>query len=170
MFLMRAGTRACASYYYGGDHDSGMWKILGKDAIYLDIPLVWKQRMLELAGEGEKEDKFREIVGKSEVTYMLNGTTEEHTFFIKVPDEITPEEIQILADVALDILKNTESPCIEVEGVRQRYQVIITNWKEPEIIGLNKTEGMSSGEVFKPIIQALNAPGRLNSQFNDQYF
>ena len=63
MFLMRAGTRACASYYYGGDHDSGMWKILGKDAIYLDIPLVWKQRMLELAGEGEKEDKFREIVG-----------------------------------------------------------------------------------------------------------
>lgn len=147
-----------------------MWKILGRDAIYLDIPVVWKQRMLELSGEGEKADKFRDIVGKSEVTYMLNGISEEHTFFIKVPDEITPEEIQILADVALDILKASEDPCIEVEGVRQRYQVVITNWKEPEIIGQNKTPGMSSGEVFKPIIQGLDAPGRANPAFNDQFF
>lgn len=147
-----------------------MWKILGRDAIYLDIPVVWKQRMLELSGEGEKADKFRDIVGKSEVTYMLNGISKEHTFFIKVPDEITPEEIQILADVALDILKASEDPCIEVEGVRQRYQVVITNWKEPEIIGQNKTPGMSSGEVFKPIIQGLDAPGRANPAFNDRFF
>ena len=147
-----------------------MWKILGRDAIYLDIPVVWKQRMLELSGEGEKADKFRDIVGKSEVTYMLNGISEEHTFFIKVPDEITPEEIQILADVALDILKASEDLCIEVEGVRQRYQVVITNWKEPEIIGQNKTPGMSSGEVFKPIIQGLDAPGRANPAFNDRFF
>ena len=146
-----------------------MWKILGRDAIYLDIPVVWKQRMLELSGEGEKADKFRDIVEKSEVTYMLNGISEEHTFFIKVPDEITPEEIQILADVALDILKASEDPCIEVEGVRQRYQVVITNWKEPEIIGQNKTPGMSSGEVFKPIIQGLDAPGRANPAFNDRF-
>ena len=147
-----------------------MWKILGQDALYVEIPDVWKKRMLELSGEGEKAEKFREIVGKSEVTYMLNGTTEEHTFFIRLADEITPEEIQDLADVALDILKTSESPCIEVEGVRQKCQVIITNWHEPEIIGLNKTPGMSSGEVFKPIIQGLDGPGRMNPQFSNQYF
>ena len=147
-----------------------MWKILGQDALYVEIPDVWKKRMLELSGEGEKAEKFREIVGKSEVTYMLNGTTEEHTFFIRLADEITPEEIQGLADVALDILKNSEDACIEVEGVRQRYQVVITNWHEPEIIGMNKTPGMSSGEVFKPISQGLDGPGRLNPQFNDQFF
>ena len=135
----------------------------------MEIPQVWKQRMLELAGDDEKSSKFKEIVEGAEVTYMLNGTTEEHTFFIKVPDEITPEEIQILADVALDILKASEDPCIEVEGVRQRYQVVITNWKEPEIIGQNKTPGMSSGEVFKPIIQGLDAPGRANPAFNDRF-
>lgn len=147
-----------------------MWKILGKDAMYVEIPMVWKQRMLELAGDDEKSLKFKEIVEGAEVTYMLNGTTEEHTFFIRVPDEITPDEIQVLADVALDILKRTEQPCISVEDVVQRYQVIITNWHEPEIIGKNKTPGMSSGEVFKPIIQGLNAPGRLNPAFNDQFF
>lgn len=147
-----------------------MWKILGKDAMYVEIPQVWKQRMLELAGDDEKSSKFKEIVEGAEVTYMLNGTTEEHTFFIRVPDDITPDDIQVLADVALDILKKSETPCIEIEGVRQRYQVIITNWHEPEIIGMNKTPGMSSGEVFKPIIQGLDGPGRLNSAFNDQFF
>ncbi len=147
-----------------------MWKILGRDALYVEIPDVWKQRMIELSGEGEKAEKFKEIVGESKVTYLLNGTTEEHTFFIRVPDEITPEEIQILADVTMDVLKASKNPCIEVEDVRQRYQVIITNWKEPEIIGLNKTPGMSSGEVFKPIIQGLDAPGRMNSQFSNRYF
>ena len=150
-----------------------MWKILGQDALYVEIPDTWKKRMLELSGlsdDQDKAEKFRDVVGKSEVSYLLNGTTEEHTFFIRVPDEITPEEIQILADVALDVLKKSEAPCIEVEGVVQRYQVIVTNWHEPEIIGKNKTPGMSSGEVFKPIIQGLDAPGRMNPQFNDQYF
>ena len=54
--------------------------------------------------------------------------------------------------------------------MRQKYQVVITNWKEPEIIGLNKTPGMSSGEVFKPIIKGLDGPGRLNPKFESQYF
>ena len=139
-----------------------MWKILGEDAIYIDIPETWKRRMISLAGEGEKPEKFKKIVGESEVTYMLNGTTEEHTFFIRLSDDVTPEEIQGLADVTLDILKNSEHPCIEVEGQMQKYQVIITNYHEPEIIGLNKTPGMSSGAVFMPIIKGLDSPGREN--------
>ncbi len=147
-----------------------MWKILGKDAIYIDIPETWKNRMLELAGGDEKSQKFKEIVGRSEVTYLLNGTTEEHTFFIRVPKDITPEEIQILADVSLDILKASEIPVISIEDVVQKYQVVITNWEEPEIIGLRKTPGMSSGEVFKPIIQGLNAPGKPNSTMQGQFF
>lgn len=150
-----------------------MWKILGEDAIYIDIPQVWKRRILALAKDLEedkaKEAKFEEIVEPAEVTYMLNGSTEEHTFFIRIPDEITPEEIQVLADVALDVLRKTDVPCISVEDKVQRYQVIITNWHEPEIIGLNKTPGMSSGEVFKPIIQGLDGPGKLNAAFNDKY-
>ena len=42
-----------------------MWKILGEDAIYIDIPETWKRRMIALAGEGEKQDKFKKIVGES---------------------------------------------------------------------------------------------------------
>ncbi len=140
-----------------------MWKILGEDAIYIDIPETWKRRMLAMCGEGEKEDVFKKIVSGSEVTYLLNGTTEEHTFFINLSDDITPEQIQILADVTLDILKKSEYPCIEVEKQIQRYQIIITNYHEPEIIGLNKTPGMSSGAVFMPIIKGLSSPGRENT-------
>jgi hypothetical protein len=146
-----------------------MWKILGKEVIYIDIPETWKSRMLEMAGDDEKSQKFKEIVSASEVTHLMNGTTEEHTFFIRLDKEITPEEIQILADVALDILKTSESPCIEVEGTFPKYQVVITNWEEPEIIGLRKTPGMSSGAVFKPIIQGLDAPGRPNKALESRY-
>ena len=148
-----------------------MFKVLGKEALYLDIANVWKTEMLAHAtADDEKTKKFREIVSASEVTYMLNPISEEHTFFIKLADEITPEEIQILADVALDILKGLDCPCISADDVVQRYQVVISNWHEPEIIGKNKTPGMSSGEVFKPIIQGLDAPGRMNQNAQNQYF
>ncbi len=148
-----------------------MFKILGEDALYIDIPDTFKKRMLALAGDDEKEKVFKEIVGRSEVTYLLNGTTEEHTFFIRVPEDVTPEQIQTMADASLEILKRTveNTPCVEVEGVRQKYQVIITNWEEPEIIGKNKTPGMSSGAVFKPIIQSLDKPGKANPYHADQF-
>lgn len=150
-----------------------MFRILGEDALYINIASTFKRRMLALASkDDEKEREFSEILERSEVTYMLNGTTEEHTFFINVPKEITPEQIQTMADASLAILGRTveKTPAVEVDGVRQRYQVIITNWEEPEIIGLRKTPGMSSGEVFKPIFKALDAPGRANSSMQDQFF
>jgi hypothetical protein len=147
-----------------------MWKILGKEAIYIDIPETWKQRMLELVEDDEKGKEFKSILNASKVEYIFNSQTLEHTFFIRLEDEITPEQIQNMADVVLDTLKASEVPVVEIEENVQRYQVIITNYHEPEIIGLNKTPGMSSGQVFMPIIKSLNAPGQLNQKFRDSGF
>jgi len=144
-----------------------MWEILGIKTIYIDIPNAVKSRLIELAGDGEKETRFKELMGRSEIMFLLNGETEENSFFITVPDDLTPEDIQLMADVVLNIAKAIEFPFVCVKDVEQRYQVIITNNKEPELIGLNKTPGMSSGEVFKPIIRSLGSKGRMNSSFND---
>ncbi len=143
-----------------------MWKILGKEAIYIDIPATWKERMLELVQDDEKGKKFKDILSESKVEYLFNPQTEEHTFFIRLDDAVSPEDIQTMADAALDTLKALDMPVVEIEDVRQRYQVIITNYHEPELIGLKKTPGMSSGQVFLPIIRALDSPGQMNSQFN----
>jgi hypothetical protein len=143
-----------------------MWKILGKEAIYIDIPATWKERMLELVQDDEKGKKFKDILSESKVEYLFNPQTEEHTFFIRLDDAVSPEDIQTMADAALDTLKALDMPVVEIEDVRQRYQVIITNYHEPELIGLKKTPGMSSGQVFLPIIKALDSPGQMNSQFN----
>lgn len=143
-----------------------MWKILGKEAIYIDIPETWKKGMLELTPEDDKGKLFKEILQASEVEYLFNAQTLEHTFFIRLSDDITPEQIQSMADTTLDILKALEVPVVEIEKDVQRYQVIITNYHEPELIGLNKTPGMSSGQVFLPIINSLASPGRLNQKFN----
>ena len=140
-----------------------MWKILGKEAIYIDIPNTWKERMLELMSDDEKGKKFKEIVTASKVEYLFNPQTEEHTFFIRLDDEYSPEDIQDLADATLETLKSLDMPVVEIEETRQKYQVIITNYHEPELIGLNKTPGMSSGQVFMPIIKSLDRPGQLNT-------
>ncbi|MDO5862337.1 MAG: hypothetical protein Q4Q58_06070 [Thermoplasmata archaeon] len=149
-----------------------MFRILGQDALYVEIAQVFMRRLSELAKDEGAEKELKELLAKSEPMYIMNGTTEEHTFFIRVPEDVTPEQIQTMCDASLEILKRTveETPAIEVDGVRQKYQVVITNWEEPEIIGLRKTPGMSSGEVFKPIIQSLDGAGRANSSFQDRYF
>ncbi len=150
-----------------------MFKILGQDALYIDIPHTFKTRIMELAGDDEKEAYFKEVTERSEVEFLLNGSTEECSFFIRVPEDIDPEHIQIMADAAIAIIgrfTENQTPMVEVDGVRQNYTVLITNWEEPEIIGLNKTPGMSSGEVFKPIIQSLDRPGRANSTQQNQFF
>ncbi|MCL2296133.1 MAG: hypothetical protein FWC29_03520 [Methanomassiliicoccaceae archaeon] len=137
--------------------------------IYIDIPNTAKNRLIDLAGEGEKETIFKDLMERSEMIFLLNGETEENSFFITVPGDLTPEDIQIMADVILEVAKTIEFPFIEVEGIEQRYRVIITNSKEPELIGMNKTPGMSSVEVFKPIIKSLDSRGRLNPEFNNRF-
>jgi len=147
-----------------------MWKILGKEAIYIDIPNTWKERMLELMSDDDKGKKFKDIVSKSKVEYLFNSQSLEHTFFIRLDDDYTPEDIQELADATLSTLKTLDVPVVQIEDDIQRYQVIITNYHEPELIGLDKTPGMSSGQVFMPIINSLNGPGQMNSHFNGPGF
>jgi hypothetical protein len=142
-----------------------MWKILGKDAIYLDVGNVAKQRLMELAGDDETGIGFRALMEKSDITFMINGTTEYNSFFFNVPEEYTPEQIQFMADIALKIVTESEVPMVTIEDVEQNFLIIFTNDKEPELLGIRKTPGMSSGAIFKPIIQALDKPGNLNKDF-----
>ena len=144
-----------------------MWKVLGKEAIYLDIPHIFAKRMGELAGEGEVADRFRKYLNESDIRFMINPDSEECSFMVYVPDNLAPEDIQNVAQTVLSIAQAYESPLLMAEDVEQRYKVIITNNKEPELLGLNKTEGFSSGQVFMPIFDSLSKEGRMNPKFQD---
>lgn len=144
-------------------HATHMWKILGKEAMYLDMANVWRDQILAFASEKDNFDEFKELMDKSEVMHLFNGSTEVHTFIITVPDDYTPEQIQAMADMVLAIAKDQiETPFVEVEGKYQKCQVIISNEKEPELIGMNRTEGYASGKIFMPILTSLAGPGRMN--------
>ncbi len=146
-----------------------MFSILGREALYVEIADVFMARMTELAdADDEKERYLVDTFGVSDVSYMFNAVDEVHTFFIRIPKDITPDQIQTMADAVLAILGRTveEIPCVAVDDIRQRYNVIITNYEEPEIIGMNKTEGYSSGEVFRPIFDSLGSAGRPNPNFD----
>jgi len=135
-----------------------MWAVLGRKTIYLDIANTAKEMIL-LNSEGG--DRFERLMERSEIMYLLNGDTEEHSFIITVPDELGSDDIQFMADVILDVAVKSKVPFISVEGYEQRFKVVISNQKEPELIGLNKTPGMSAAEVFKPILKAWDSPGRM---------
>ena len=140
-----------------------MWKVLGKEAMYLDIAPVWVERIIEMSKEYEGDDKFRELMEKSEVKHLFNGSTETHNMMIEVPKDYTPDDIQVMADMILSIAKdNIDTPFITLEDNYQKCQVIITNEEEPELLGLNRTEGYASGKIFLPILDSLTKPGRPN--------
>ncbi|MDR2845959.1 MAG: hypothetical protein LBV63_01610 [Candidatus Methanoplasma sp.] len=142
-----------------------MWSILGKESIYIDIPQTAKDRLITLANERDNGERFGEMMERSDIVFLLNGETEESSFLITVPDDLTPDDIQLMADTVLDIVQNYDAHFIAVGGTEQRYKIIINNNKEPELLGLNKTPGMSSAEVFKPVFRSLDAPGRVNKDF-----
>ena len=140
-----------------------MWKVLGKEAMYLDIAPVWVERIIEMSKEYEGDAKFAELMNKAEVKHLFNGSTETHNMMIEVPKEYTPEDIQVMADMILSIAKdNIDMPFITLEDNYQKCQVIITNEEEPELLGLNRTEGYASGKIFLPILDSLTRPGRPN--------
>lgn len=140
-----------------------MWSVLGQKALYVEIADVWKSQIVEFASEREDADKFKELMEKITVTHLFNGSTEIHNFMLEVPKEFTPEDIQFLADVILAIAKDKmDVPFVALEGEYQKSQVIITNDEEPELLGLNKTEGYASGKIFMPILDSIAKPGRAN--------
>ena len=140
-----------------------MWKVLGKEAMYIEIAAVWTERIIELSKEYEGDEEFKKLMDGSEVKHLFNGSTETHNMMIEVPKEYTPDNIQMMADMILSIAKdNIEMPFITVDGQYQKCQVIITNEDEPELIGMNRTEGYGSGKIFLPILDSLTRPGRPN--------
>ena len=140
-----------------------MWKVLGKEAMYIEIAAVWTERIIELSKEYEGDEEFKKLMDGSEVKHLFNGSTETHNMMIEVPKEYTPDDIQMMADMILSIAKdNIDTPFISVDGNYQKCQVIITNEDEPELIGMNRTEGYGSGKIFLPILDSLTKPGRPN--------
>ena len=146
-----------------------MFKILGEECIYIDIAPVFAKQLLALSAFDEKASEFSKLFEETDVSYLLNGTTEESCFTLRVPDAYTPEQIQLMADVVIRSITRFGQCPVTVDDKEQKYRVIISNYHEPEIIGLNKTPGMSSIEVFKPIFNSWASEGRPNNHQNSVY-
>jgi len=131
-----------------------MWKILGVDALYVEFADVWKERITEVVFEGKNGKKFKELMKDADVLYMMNGATEIHTFMVELPEAVSGEDLQFLADEIIDVAKTADFPFVSLNGNYEKCQVIFTTEKEPEILGLDKAEGISAGAVFAPILES----------------
>ncbi len=145
-----------------------MWKVLGKDCLYIDIAGTWTERILELSAGNEKAEEFKNLMDGTEVKHLFDGSLETHNFMLDVPKDYTPEQIQKMADVILAVAKdNVDTPFVEIDGKYQKSNVIISNDEEPELLGSNRTDGYGSGKIFMPILTSLSQPGRANDSMFD---
>ncbi len=143
-----------------------MWKILGKEAMYIEFADVFKERVIEIASGMEGKEKFVDLMKGSDVMHIFNGSTETHGFNIRPGDDISSEDIQLMADAILDVIKSEEN--LFVVSLDDQYQASVINIradKEPELIGNNRTDGYASGKIFQPILESLAGPGRMNEGF-----
>jgi len=136
-----------------------MWKILGADALYVEFAAVWKERIMKIVPEGDDGKRFRKLMKAAEVLHIMNGATEEHTFLVQMSEKVSKEDVQFMADIILNVARTAEFPFVSLNDVRERCQVIFTAEKEPELIGLDKTKGYSSGAVFAPILEGWGNAG-----------
>ncbi len=140
-----------------------MWQILGEEALYVEFADVFKRRIMELASEIENGERFVDYVKESEVTYLFNGGTETHAFTIRPDKSLTPEEIQYMSDIVLAIAQaDLDRYFVSLDGNYQKCIVNIRTDEEPELIGLNRTEGYAAGKIYGQIIESLSKPGRAN--------
>ena len=140
-----------------------VWRILGKEAMYLEFADVLRQQLLEIAPGLENGEKFVELLNGSEILHIFNGATETHGFNIRPESSISSEDIQFMADMILAIARqDTERFFVSLDGVYQKCVVNVRTDEEPELIGTNKTEGYASGKIFMPILDSLCKPGRSN--------
>ena len=143
-----------------------MWKILGKEAMYIEFADVFKERVIEIASGMEGKEKFVDLMKGSDVMHIFNGSTETHGFNIRPGDDIPSEDIQLMADAILDVIKSEEN--LFVVSLDDQYQPAVINIradKEPELIGNDRTDGFGSGQIFQPIFDSLSSPGRMNEGF-----
>ena len=143
-----------------------MWKILGKEAMYLEFADVFKERVIEIASAMEGKEKFVDLMKGSDVMHIFNGSTETHGFNIRPGDDISSEDIQLMADAILDVVRSEEG--MFVVSLDDEHQACVINVRadqEPELIGENRTEGYASGQIFQPIFDSLTKPGRMNEGF-----
>lgn len=143
-----------------------MWKILGKEAMYIEFADVFKERVIEIASGMEGKEKFVDLMKGSDVMHIFNGSTETHGFNIRPGDDISSEDIQLMADAILDVIKSEEN--LFVVSLDDQYQPSVINIradKEPELIGNDRTDGYASGKIFQPILESLAGPGRMNEGF-----
>ena len=140
-----------------------VWRILGKEAMYVEFADVLREQLIEIAPGIENSEKFIEYLKNSEIMHIFNGATETHGFNIRPDSSISSEDIQYMADMILAIARqDTERFFVSLDGEYQKCVVNVRADEEPELIGTNKSEGYGSGKIFMPILDSLCKPGRTN--------
>jgi hypothetical protein len=135
-----------------------MWKVLGRDAELVRIAELWKEGITALASDYEDFETFQELMAQAELTYLHNTQDDVHAFILQFPETVQKEELDFLSSFVRMVREEAGVSTITFQDKPQRCRLVFTSEKEPELLGLNKTEGYSSGALFQPIFDSWDKP------------
>lgn len=133
-----------------------MWKVLGRDATKVRFGEIWMEEILYLAKDHEDFETFRDLMAQAELVYLHNAHDDVHGFVLQFPKSVEKEELDLLASMTRSLREEAGVATVSFQGQPQRCRLVFTSDEEPELLGLNKTEGYSSGALFQPIFDSWN--------------
>ncbi len=131
-----------------------MFQVLGRDTTIVKLGEDWKERMSELAGEGQLGEALKELFDAAQLTYYYATELDVHVFLLELPEDTSDEDVQRYTKTVQEVRALTDYPMVSFKTNPQRCKLVITAEKEPELIGKDKTEGYSSGQLFQPIFNS----------------
>ncbi|MBM4237198.1 MAG: hypothetical protein FJ151_01785 [Euryarchaeota archaeon] len=117
-----------------------MWKVLGVDTALVKAGDLWKERMVALSAGRKGRREFLSMLEKADISYWFDAVKEVHAFYVKFPDEVTSEELRRFEKSVTGILSRVSFPVVELEGVAQRYAVVMTAEEEENLPGPRRAE------------------------------
>jgi hypothetical protein len=107
-----------------------MWKVLGKEAPLVAFGDVWKERLVELSKRRKGKERFLSMLEKASVRYTFDAIREVHAFVVHLPVDFGHADLEFFKEFLLKEVKGSKTPVVDLDGVAQKYTVVITS--EPE--------------------------------------
>lgn len=134
-----------------------MWHVLGKSAVLVQFPYVWKERMIELSARRKGRARFLELMEIAKINHSLNTQDNIHVFIIEFPEDIPKEDIDLFTDMIRRVRKGVKPTMVAFEGEPQLVAFIVTSEDEPDVIGKRKVDSAAAAELFHRITSTWKA-------------
>jgi hypothetical protein len=109
-----------------------MWKVFGEEGLIVQFETLWIARIRELSKRMKDRDRFLKLLDSAEMRYHTDVHQKLHVFKMTLPTSCSADDVLFMKSFVQRIIKSTEYPMVDLDGVEQRAALIITAEEEED--------------------------------------